>query len=109
MPILRVLIEAPHAVFQQALDRRILGGFAIPRFDRGDVIAVDQEIVRINVARHLDQGFHSRRRQRRRVGRPRILDTRARRCRQRPPPVPLPPRPSEKFDGCIYFDDQALS
>ena len=39
--ILRVLIDLLDATFQQRLDRRILGGLAVPRLDRGDVVAVD--------------------------------------------------------------------
>src|SRR6185312_1242871 len=74
VPILRVLIETPDAIFQHRLDGRILGRLAIPRLDGGDVIAVDQEVVRIDVACNFYQRLQGRGRQRRGVVGPRILD-----------------------------------
>jgi hypothetical protein len=50
--VLGVLIEALDAILDHGLDGRIPGGLAVPRLDRGDVIAVDQEIVRIDIARY---------------------------------------------------------
>src|SRR5665811_2035956 len=72
--ILCVLIEAPDAVFEQRFYGRVLGRLFVPRFDRGDVIIVNQEVVRIDIARDLNEGLQRRGRQRGRVGCPRILD-----------------------------------
>jgi len=51
VPVLRILIETSNAVFEERLDRRVLRRLSVPRLDRGDVVAVDQEVVRIDIAR----------------------------------------------------------
>src|SRR6185503_393175 len=44
------LVEQGNAVGDQRLDRGILGRLAVPRLDCGDIIAVAEEVVRIDIA-----------------------------------------------------------
>ncbi len=83
MTVLGVLIEAAHAVIDHRLDRRVFRRLAVPRLDRGDVVAVAEEVVRIDIARDLHQRLQRRRRQRGRVIGPGVLDAEARACRDR--------------------------
>src|ERR1700704_2043025 len=74
VPILRVLIETSNATFKERLDGWVLRRLCVPRHDRRDVVAVDQEVVRIDIARNFHEGLQCRGRQRGRVSGPRILD-----------------------------------
>src|SRR5581483_624442 len=72
--IARVLVEARDAALDHRLHGGILGGLAVPRLDRGDVVAVDQHVVRIDVARDLYQRLHGRGRQCSRLLSPGVAD-----------------------------------
>src|SRR3954469_365417 len=77
------LIELGDTVGDQRLDRGILGRLAVPRLDRGDVVAVAQEVVRIDIARDLHQRLQRRRRQCGGVVGPGVADSKARAGRDR--------------------------
>src|SRR5438045_5379369 len=62
--IIGFLIQTRDAVIDQRLCGRIFRRLAVPRLDCGDVVAVAQEVVRIDIARDFNQGLERRRRQR---------------------------------------------
>src|SRR6202008_2076320 len=78
MTLVRRLIELGDAIGDQRLDRGILRRLAVPGLDRGDVVAVAQEVVWIDIARDLHQRLQRRRCQRGGIVSPGVADAQAR-------------------------------
>src|SRR6202048_3746008 len=100
VPIQRVLIETSNAIFEQRFDGWVLRRLSVPWLDRRDVIAVDQEVVRIDVARNFHEGLQGRWCQRGRIGGPRAPDA--------DPGAPRPPDNPNCASGPLQKDSAAI-
>ena len=99
MAIIGFLIQTRDAVIDQRLCGRIFRRLAVPRLDCGDVVAVAQEVVRIDIARDLHQRLERRRRQRGGVVGPGVADSKARAGRD---------RDGRHRRGCALQEDAAI-
>src|SRR5215469_15700827 len=77
VPLAGVLIQSVHPIGDQRLCGRVFRCLVVPGLDCGDVVAVAQKIVWINIARDLHKRLQSRRRERNRVIRPCARDVKA--------------------------------